>query len=267
MATIVLIEHPQQQRIGVPYMLHAIAQRWSAAGHRVLVHGGTGAPPPGDVAILHVDLTVIPEAYRSVLAQYPTVLNAGVFNIAKSAYSALRLLPGQAWEGPVIVKTDANFGGQIDARLHALAAEAHQAPVLRRYPVFASASAVPPEVWSTPGLLVERFLPERDGEGYALRMWTFFGAAERSSRYLSPSAIAKADRVHSRQDVPVPEEIRAWRARLGFDFGKFDYVYSEGRYWLLDANRTPGAPSEFANNPETAAFLDKLATGLDAYLR
>jgi len=39
--------------------------------------------------------------------------------------------------------------------------------------------------------------------------------------------------------ISVPEELHAMWARLGFDFGKFDYVVRDGQIVLLDANRTP----------------------------
>ena len=56
------------------------------------------------------------------------------------------------------------------------------------------------------------------------------------------------------------------RARLGFDYGKFDYVKHEGRYYLLDANRTPGAPESFVNDASVRASLDRLAGGIEAFL-
>ena len=37
----------------------------------------------------------------------------------------------------------------------------------------------------------------------------------------------------------ITDELRAWRERLRFDFGKFDYVYHGERFVLLDVNRTP----------------------------
>jgi hypothetical protein len=55
------------------------------------------------------------------------------------------------------------------------------------------------------------------------------------------------------------------RARLGFDFAKFDYVRHGGRFVLLDANRTPSMPAYV--DPGVAAGQDELAAGLDSLLR
>jgi hypothetical protein len=40
-------------------------------------------------------------------------------------------------------------------------------------------------------------------------------------------------------DVPVSEEILEVRRRLGFDYGKIDYVVHEGQVVLIDVNTTP----------------------------
>ncbi|HEX7465939.1 MAG TPA: hypothetical protein VF309_04795, partial [Usitatibacter sp.] len=62
MAAIVLLEHRHQAQLGIHYMAYELARRWEAAGHRVHFHRGLGAAPAGDLAILHHDLTVVPEA-------------------------------------------------------------------------------------------------------------------------------------------------------------------------------------------------------------
>jgi hypothetical protein len=61
----------------------------------------------------------------------------------------------------------------------------------------------------------------------------------------------------------VPEALRAERARLGFDYGKFDFVVVDGEAVLLDANRTPSAPPPSAAMDRSNAHL---AGGLDAWL-
>jgi len=64
--------------------------------------------------------------------------------------------------------------------------------------------------------------------------------------------------------VAVPDELRAERSRLGFDYGKFDFVVHEGRAILLDANRTPSAPPP---SPEVDASNVHLAGGIDSLLK
>ena len=134
-----------------------------------------------------------------------------------------------------------------------------------RYPVFASMSQVPVEAWADPDLVVEKFLPEEDERGYALRHWIFLGDHERCTRVVGPHPVVKGSDAIERAPVAVPEELRAWRRRLRFDYGKFDFVLHEGRPVLFDVNRTPTIP-ERLSGPAQAGMQD-LALGLDAFLR
>jgi hypothetical protein len=65
--------------------------------------------------------------------------------------------------------------------------------------------------------------------------------------------------------VPVPNELRIERKRLGFDYGKFDFVVHEGRVVLLDANRTPTAAANLSDYQDTEA--SRLASGIESFLR
>ncbi len=114
MATIVILEHLMQAGFNHPYIVYALAERWRTAGHEVLIHYGTSDPPPGDIAIVNIDLTVIPPAYVALFERYPRVINRATTSIAKRGFSQLILDRDSTWRGPVIVKTDANFGGRID---------------------------------------------------------------------------------------------------------------------------------------------------------
>jgi hypothetical protein len=272
MATIVILEHALQRGVRLPYMMYGVAERWRAEGHRVVVHHGLDDPPAGDLAILHVDLTVIPEAYRALCARYPKVINRAVLDISKRCFSRNLLERGSDWTGPVIVKTDTNFGGRPEALLRGVAARAGLAadipagPVMDAYPIYDSAGEVPEAMWQTPGLVVERFVPERDERGhFFVRVWSFLGDRELSSRWRGAEPIVKAHNMLEREQVPVPDEVRFWREQLRFDFGKFDYVRREEGYVLLDVNRTPAFPER--PDPKAAAMLARLAEGLRLYLR
>lgn len=269
MATIVILEHELQQYVELPYMMRTFAEHWRAAGHRVLVHHGLGEPPPADLAILHVDLTVVPPAYLELLRRYPRTLNAAVADVSKRRFSADLLDRYSDWIGPVIVKTDRNFGGKPEQLFRAIAERAGGSQdiaagaVAESYPVYGALRQVPPAVWEDPGLLVERFLPEREGEQYALRVWTFLGDRERSMRWFAREPIVKAANMTGREEVEVPAAMRAWRERLGFEFGKFDYVRCGERWVLLDVNRTPSYPRQ-ASKPHPLAALSE---GIERFLR
>lgn len=269
MATIVLIEHLFQSYLRVPYMAHAVAQRWARRGHRVVVHRGPDGAPPGDIAILHVDCTVVPEAYSALAARYPRVVNGAVRDIGKRRVSTGVLARDSDWPGPVIVKSDANYGGRPEAalaglaRAAGLAADVAAAPVVAEYAIHPTLASVPQDAWEAPWLVVEKFVPERDERGYYLRVWTFFGDRERSSRCLAREPVIKAAGVIEREEAEVPDEMRELRRRLGFDYGKFDFVLHDGRYYLTDANRTPSAPAHLAG---IQASLDDLSFGIESLL-
>ncbi|MGZ5039127.1 MAG: hypothetical protein ACXWHB_14680 [Usitatibacter sp.] len=273
MATIVFLEHALQDRLGIRYMAHEFIAPWERAGHRVLIHRGTAPPPPGDIAILHVDLTVVPEPYLEVMRRYPRVVNGATGDIRKSRYSDCILARGDPWDGRVLIKTEGNHGGHVDDALLRMAIDAGIAEVadvptvMDHYYLCDSTRHVPDAIWSTPGVIVEKYIPEEDESGNHIRVWTFFGGEDRSSRYRARVPLIRFADYIDREAVPVPDEMRAKRARLGFDFGKFDYVMHDGRCHLLDANRTPGAPEAFVNDAAVRASLDQLAGGIEMFLR
>jgi hypothetical protein len=271
-AAIVILEHELQRFVQLPYMVYSLAERWRRAGHEVVVHHGVDAPPPADVAIVNIDLTVIPAAYRALLGRYPRVINGRVLDVSKSRFSADRLDRYSDWIGPVIVKTEANYGGKPEALLRAIgrregiACDIAEGPLADGYPLYDSLRQVPDAVWRATGLVVERFVPEKDADGhYYSRHWVFLGDRDRSIRLRSRVPIIKSGDALGREEVPVPAELRQWRAKLGFDFGKFDYVRHGGRFVLLDVNRTPSLPA-YAD-AEVAASQDYLAQGLESLLR
>jgi len=282
MATIVILEHRLHKFLNGSYTLYPLAERWRSGGHRVHIHYGCENPPPGDLAILHLDLSVVPAEYRPLVAMYPRVVNAAVLDIRKSTFSQNMVDRDSDWKGPVIVKTDANSLGGPERRLNRLARsgrtlrlftrrekvgeEIPTGPSLPSYEVFASPRDVPFEFWTTPGLVVEKFLPEQDERGFYLRVWTFLGDRERSSRCRATEPYIKSGNVIERESVPVPDEIRAWRERLGFDYGKFDYVLHQGRPVLLDVNRTPGPAPKLPGDQSARSGFLSLAEGLNVFL-
>jgi hypothetical protein len=113
----------------------------------------------------------------------------------------------------------------------------------RPYRLLSNLTLVPDKVWEDSELVVERFVPEVDPNGFAVRNWTFAGDREVCTRNVSRNWIVKSvDDVIQSDEVPVPDPIRAERDRLGLDYGNCDFVIHEGEPILLDASRTPGSP-------------------------
>ncbi len=252
---IVVIDHEQGGFEEGGYVLGSIIQLWQEMGLKVSIQKGLDPIPDADLAIMHVDLTQVPDNYLASARHYPKVLNSRVADISKRTISADVVRRGDGYKGPVIVKTDNNCGGAREADLArqnsgltryiravrrrlpwALQSDMHYYD----YKVYDSVSEVPKAVWFNRDLVIERFLPEVEDGHYCLRSWVFLGDKEVNFRSFSEHKIIKGDRAVRREMVPeVPDDLRQRRKDLGFDYGKFDYAIVNGRAVLYDANRTP----------------------------
>ena len=248
------------------YLLHDVLRELEKLGHSWRLHRG-GPPIDGDAAILHVDSTIVDPKYIALGAHYPRTINFGTGDISKRKISSLRLLPGDAWDGAVMVKANRNAKGGMEAR-HNRRAERkghpHPNPGVRLtgpYRVLGSIGEVSTADWDDPDLIVERYLPERAGDHYVIRTWVFMGSRERCTYQLATDPIVKADKVIRYEACEVPEELRAMREKLNFDFGKFDFVMHDGKPILLDTNRTPGVSLAIEQLMKGGAR--NLAEGLD----
>jgi hypothetical protein len=228
------------------YMLFDVLQHLEARGHDYRLTRGPKALP-GDLAILHVDLTVVPDEYLELGREYSRTLNFRATDISKRAISPIVVGPGDDWPGPVIVKSNLNCNGMGEEMHNLRAREAGRSrphPALGKTPphlLLDRLAEVDDAVWANPSLVVEKFLPETDADGgYIFRTWVFMGSHERCTRFVGPNWIGKASEAVRYEPMEVPANLRAERDRLGFDYGKFDFVMHEGQAVLLDANRTPG---------------------------
>lgn len=256
------------------YVLHALCDIWREAGHEIVV--APRCHPEADVGLLHINRTRIRQDQVGRIPTGLTVINGAVRDIAKRRISSLLVGPDDDWDGPVIVKTDLNaFGrperqdrriGRTERLRERLAAIlpwqwARRLPPLT-YPVLPHRRRVPGWVWRNASLVVERFMPEREGDLYALRGWVFLGERGYGYRMLSTHPLVKTGTMvrHDYIDRP-PPELEETRRRLGFDYGKFDYVMHDGTPILLDANKTP-----FLRGDRRSPRIVALAEGLRDYL-
>ena len=241
MRRIVVLIHRHGAFESEAYYLTRVAELLREDGLEVVVARGPDAPLDADLAVLHVDQTVVPPDHLDFLRRFPVVVNGRVHDISKRRLSRLLLKPGDAYDGPVIVKADRNNGGLSEARLAQKGfLPASDKIYVPEYALLDSAADVDPAIWEQPDLVVERFEPEMVDGLFCLRMWKFLGDRETHTLAFSRHPIVKGKNVIRREEGgSVPEELRAIRRELGFDYGKFDYGLVDGRPVLYDANRTP----------------------------
>ena len=270
MASIVVLTHEYDNFADMGYLVEGLFKPWLEMGHSGHVVRGVPSAIDADVVIVHTDLSVVPDEYIKFAAQFPVGINRNATDIRKRLVSRTLLEPGDEWDGPVIVKSDLNCRGEPEWH-HNQVAERHNRPMpypsvnmALPYNIYSSLEIVPEASWTNSNLVVERFQPERDEKGYWLRCWVFFGDMERCNKFCCPTPIVKATNAIARKSAPVPEELRHERARLGFDYGKFDFVINNGQVILLDANRTPTGATGISQYQDGNA--SKLAQGINAFL-
>src|SRR5256885_4277415 len=86
------------------YMLYDVLKLLEPFGHDYRLTRGP-RPVPGDLAILHVDATVVPAKYLALQSDYARTLNFGTGDISKRAISRNLLSSGDYWSGPVDFKS------------------------------------------------------------------------------------------------------------------------------------------------------------------
>ena len=245
-------------------------------GHKVISHYGFKNLPEADIVILHIDKTVVPDGYVKALQKYPVVLNRHGLDVSKNSISSNILQKSDDYLGPVIIKTDANFGGIPELNYKQLPAKKSvkigdlknwaEIAILDpdNYPILKHKNNIPDAVWNNPNLVVEKFLPESGNGLFFLRYYIFLGDAGWASRFGSKDPIVKfGSMITEDKTIPVPEDMVRLREQLGFDYGRFDYVEHHGKNILLDINKTVGGVHKV---DEYADKINLLARGISRYL-
>lgn len=283
MPRIAILVHQYDDCEHVGYFVKALAERWGAAGIETLWVHGPRAFVPADVALLHLDVTRVPRAYRRLARRYPRVINGRMLDISKRRISTQTLRPWDHYDAPVMVKSNRNFGGRPESVIaerwargavwrRAIVAARRQLPPTWRgevdptsYPVFPSLAAIPWRWRWNPHLALDRYRPEREGALYVLRQWVFFGEQEASSIAYATSPTVKAETIVRRESGGAPPPaLRALRRRLGIDYGKVDWALVDGEVVVYDVNRTPTAAGRVL--PHHQDIAEQLAQGLREFL-
>ena len=281
MIRIVIIVHRDDPPLtDLRYMAAPIADAWKAMGHDVVIVSGPQESADGDIAMLHVNVTVVPDDHVQFAQRFPVTINGRVADISKRFISRHLVRQDDGYEGPVIVKTNLNSGGRREAMLgarrspeqRANRAMQHQLPWAYRtvmsideYRVYDTVDQVPEPVWSNECLVVEKFFAEVHDGLYALRTWIFLGDKETNTIGYSHDKIINANNTVRWENAPVPEDLREKREELGFGYGKFHYVVVDGRTILFDANRT----ATFGSSRPLEHYIERgrmLAEGLESFL-
>lgn len=254
------------------HYIHAFCVHWEKAGVEIIHRAGCADLPAVDVVLLHVDASVVPEHFTRALRDHPLVWNRRCTDIRKRSLPDRDLLvtsPAE-YRGAVIVKTDLNSAAVPELRLFRrtgwfsdprerwrLFRASRAASSRRDYPVYASSSDVPAEVWRDPLQVVEKFLPEREGDDYVVRWAYFCGSRETAFRSLSRKPVVRWTRGEPEDLIPVPAAISAYRRRIGLDYGKIDYVEHGGRLYVLDVNKTVGGDGDAECDTPLTRFLSE----------
>ena len=259
-----------------------MAEYWTARGAEVVDIIGVETSIPVDVLLLHVDLSIVPEAYLQFARTYPRVINLKAVDIRKTSYLDDLVDASHEGDGPMIVKSDLNHGG-VPERL--LVSKKHHvrrfiAAVIRRlrrrlglpteirskaeYVIYPDRNSVPLRYFRE-GAVVQPFRPERSGSDFVLREYYFFGEVEILNKEVGSEPILTSGRqVDCRAGSP-PAEVRAIRDRLHLDYGKIDYGCPDGVAVVYDANKSLGIR---ANPGEvTKTIASALASGIDEWIR
>lgn len=98
------------------YFLARLVNEWKTQGIEVLIRQDLSSWTPADVCFVHVDLSVVPSRYIEFAQRYPSTINLHITDIRKRSYSRNRVMRGDGYEGPIIVKTSANSAGEPERR-------------------------------------------------------------------------------------------------------------------------------------------------------
>lgn len=254
------------------YAVRYIAAYWRPLGVEFAMTTDPKTAPEGDIGWQHLDVTRVPTAYTRLLARYPVTINGGTRDVGKDVIASHLVSRDDEWQGAVIVKTNLNFGGRVEdwakqwrplrhPWFHRLRDQlpsrmtGRMAP--EKYPILESKAEVPGWMWNDRRFVVQRFLAERRGELYGIRRWFFLGSSEFAYRAFGAQPIVQGDTHAEWERVEPPAAARAYRERLGLDYGKIDYAELDGEFVAYDVN-----PAVSADGPVGSEIQRELVAAI-----
>lgn len=285
--SIAIIHHRNQSPASEQiFMISRMGELWREWGHSVQHVYGPTEGIKADIAVLHVDRSVVPESHLRFAAQFPATVNIGLVDITKRNVSRNLVTLDDDYHGPVVVKTNLNHAGtpecqdgpirmstpflkrirwRVEARIKRELGlpDPHAIETPADYMIYDHKSLVPKSVFHDERLIAERFLPERRGDLYLHRRYYFLGEAERNECWSSSNPLNPCDEEGETESVdePVPEALREHRRRARADYGKIDYVIRDGRVEVFDINRTPSG-TVLEDDPSEVQWIRDLVESL-----
>lgn len=237
------------------YAIGLMIEEWSRLGIETIFLEDVRDRREAGLVFLHVDSSIVPAAYTAFANNYPYSVNKNAVDIRKRRYADGCLDRSSDYAGPVIVKTDLNYGGAPERdwdRRHSGAMKrffrkaaqimaGNRGGMNSKKDYFISDSlADVPRHYFSPDYIVQEFRPETDGEAFILREYIFLGDCHFENIERSGNAIFEEDEhVSLRPFSPHPRLLEV-RRRLGLDYGKIDYSLVNGEPFIFDANKTLG---------------------------
>jgi len=230
------------------YAISLLADIWRQDGLDVFYVFGVKKFIPADLAIIHVDLSVVLDEYLEFAHRYPVVLNGKVKDIRKSFFSRNIVKKNDAYDGKVIVKSILNCAGSAERKFASWGVFPFVKKYIRPlrfnkptdYIIYDHRNDIPHKYFNSDHFVVEKFLPEMENDCYFVRCYHFLGSRGTCIRLKSNQPIVNSKTYQSMEFVEPHPEIIEQCERLQFDYGKFDYVIHDGRVVLLDVNKTTG---------------------------
>ena len=252
------------------YVIHYLAEIWRSLGIHVEYLFGADRFVPADIAIVHVDLSVVPDKFLELARKYPAAINGDVKDIRKTQYSELQLESAEDYHGQVIVKSNFNYGGIPESRgfnklLRKISRKVFAgSPRFGAYRVFDKFIDVPERYLDNDEFIVEKFLPERVGDLYAVRNFHFLGDSSSCTRMFSLQPVISG-RTSTRIDhIDTHSKMFEIRRNLKIDYGKIDFVVHQDKPIVLDVNKTVGFGG-LAYDNNLKALHRKRAMGIYCY--
>ncbi len=277
-----ILHHDRTRIVRRGYLIELMADLWQDRGADVVDIIGTDTRVPVDLLLLHVDLSVVPEAYRRFAEDHPCVLNSSAVDIRKRSYLDDLVGSEGVSSGPVIVKSNLNHAGLperllaaprsglgrltdgIGRRIRRRLGLVDEIRYKSDYEILPDRESVPARRFED-GSVVQRFRPERrDGE-FVLREYYFLGDVEVLSMEIGSDPVLTTGRQVEHRIASPPPEVRAVRDRLNLDYGKIDFACPEGDVVVYDANKCVGVRAD--PGEPTRRIASALSRGVDAVVR